>query len=204
MTNAKVSESNQKVMLGKSWIWMETLHSTFIPLCTKEKVLKWAPGNTSEFCVFTRVLIKIKAEPSRGDKNLCVLQSQFTPGVNADRTHSNCTQKPNLGRSKWDFWPVEKMTRLKKWHQVRSRTKSMLVVLYEICSAVLCEVSQGRPVNTRATEHAATINLTTNNTVVALASCTFFLFPTKTLFSDCICRVEFQVHGENTNLHKQW
>ena len=28
--------------------------------------------------------------------------------ANAEFTHSHCTQKPYISRSKWDFWPVEK------------------------------------------------------------------------------------------------
>ncbi len=42
MTNADVSEFNLVVMLYKGWIWVETLHSTFILLtdCMKVEVLK--------------------------------------------------------------------------------------------------------------------------------------------------------------------
>lgn len=48
------------------------------------------------------------------------------PGLNAEGTHSHCTQKPDLSGFKWDFWPVEKRYYL--LFQRRTTMQEMAVV----------------------------------------------------------------------------
>ena len=60
---------------------------------------------TAQFSVFTWVLCLDQSWAEQ--KNLCLLELSDL-GVNAEFTHSHCTQKPAPGGFKWDFWPVEK------------------------------------------------------------------------------------------------